>query len=442
MKSLNTYRNSYANDKILRFIIYFISLIWWLKTGILTGNDTVGYWGMTPFRSPGYPVFIKITTLFGLIHSHYPTLFIALVLQFIAIHKFVDFLKVRFDLAKFSIVAVTSVFILPDFILSIANADITECIAYPLFLTALHLLLKAAFDKNEKAAFSYFIVGALLILVRSQFLFLYGISILLIIYLLWFSKTKIISGLRLTGFFVLSIIIVPFCDRTYHLVANHSFSPTQFTGVQLIVPALFNMQPKDTLLFKDPTEKGLVDTVLKAYKNNELYNCKFNSGDAPENMVFRFSHLYILLQYRTTLHYLANIMAKRGMKPEDMSYWANIDNITTDIALKLIKAHPKEYITLYFNLFKSVMGYMLILGLFVLLFLYSIVALFVYGNNLSIFLFIACLLTILNSGLISILALPLSRYLFYTFYLLFAVGLMVITKSIEDGHKEKTKINQ
>ena len=427
------------NGNTPRWLLYLLTFLWWLKTGIIQSNDTAGYWNMAPFRSAGYPLFIKITTLFGLIHSHFPTLLIALVLQLVAIHKLVDFLKIHFNLGKFSVIAVTAIFILPDFILSIANGDMTECIAYPLFLIALRLLLKAAFDKDERAAVSYFAIGALLIMVRSQFFFIYGVSVLLIIYLVWYSKSRIKSVLSLAGLFVISIAIVPFADRTYHLVANHSFSPTQFTGLQLIVPALYNMQPKDTLLFKDPVEKGVIDTVLNGYKNNELYNCKLNSGEAAENMVFRFDHLYILLQFRTTRNYLANIMAKRGMKPKDMGYWADIDNITTDIALKLIKAHPKEYITLYFNLLKSGMGYMPILALFILVFLLSIVALFVYGNNLSIFLFISCLLMILNIGLVSVLEMSNARYLFYTSYLLFALGVMVIAKSIEVGQTKETK---
>ncbi len=441
MKKLLSEFFSLKNGNAPRLLLYLVTFLWWLKSGIIQSNDTPGYWNMMPFRSAGYPIFIKITTLFGLIHSHFPTLFIALVLQIIAINKLVDFLKIHFNLGKFSIIAVTAIFILPDFILSIANGDGTECIAYPLFLIALRFLLKGAFDRDEKAAVSYFAIGALLILVRSQFLFIYAVSFLLVIYLVWYSRSKIKSGLSLAGLFVISIIFVPLADRTYHLVANHSFSPTQFTGLQLIVPALYNMQPKDTLLFKDPIEKGVVDTVLNGYKNNELYNCKLNSGEASENTVFRFDHLYILLQFRTTRNYLANIMVKRGMKPKDMAYWADIDKVTTDIALKLIKAHPKEYMTLYFDLLKSGMGYMPMLALFILVFLLSIVALFVYGNNLSIFLFIGCLMMILNIGLVSVLEMSNPRYLFYTSYLLYAIGIMVITKYIEDGHTKEMKVS-
>src|SRR6185437_13394926 len=185
------------NGNWMRLLLYFLTFIWWLKTGVIQTNDTPGYWGMLPFRSAGYPIFIKITSLFGLIHSHYPTLFIGLVLQLIAIHILVDFLKVHFNLGRFSVVALTAIFILPDFILSVANGDMTEVIAYPLFLFGLRLLLKAAFEKDEKAAISYFTISVLLILARSQFFFLYIVSFLLVIYLIWYSKSKIKSALSL-----------------------------------------------------------------------------------------------------------------------------------------------------------------------------------------------------------------------------------------------------
>jgi len=74
--------NDNQKEKVLIWAIYLLTFIWWLYWGIVQYNDSEGYATMLATRTWGYPVFIKITTLFGLIHSHFLTLLVALILQF------------------------------------------------------------------------------------------------------------------------------------------------------------------------------------------------------------------------------------------------------------------------------------------------------------------------------------------------------------------------
>jgi len=439
MKNPTLQKNDHKKENVLIWLIYLLTFVWWLYWGVLEYNDSEGYASMSPSRTWGYPVFIKITTLFGLIHSHFPTLLLALILQFFVVSRFVDFLKQHFNLAKFSVAAMTVIFLLPNFTLFIANNDISECIAYPLFIAALHFLLKSAFEKNEKAAISYFLITALLISVRTQFMFLHLISLLLIVYLLWHSRSKLKSIIRLAGTFAIAILFIAFADRTYHLIMHQRFQPTQFTGQQLIVPALYNIQSGDTSLCKDQMERGLVDTTLTEWKRNPIYNCKFNSVEYSENMVFRYNHLYIIIESRLAYNYLANALSKKGLKPGTFDFSSAIDKITTPLAVKLIKAHRASYARLYFNLVKSALGDWTIMVAFFMLFFLAIIAFFIYGNKATIFLLIACLLMLFNVLLVCTLEQPLIRYMFYTYYLLFAVAFLGIGKLIESGNLAEFK---
>ena len=183
MNKSKTDLSPFNSEEILRWLLYLITFAWWIKLGVITSTDSISYDNMWAMRPMGYPVFIKFTSLFGLIQSHLPTLFIALLIQLLSIHKLVDFLKKHFDIKKPIVVLITAIFLLPNFTCLIANIDMSECLCYPLYLIVIHLLLKSFFEKSERTATLYLLTVVLLVLVRAQFLFFHLVSFFLILYL-------------------------------------------------------------------------------------------------------------------------------------------------------------------------------------------------------------------------------------------------------------------
>jgi len=429
--------NKFTMWQGLKWLLYLAAFGIWIKTGMTVEKDSQSYINMLPMVGPGYPIFIKITTLFGAIHSYFLTGLVALLIGFVIVHRFVDFLKNQFNLSQVSVIASSIILLLPYFQSHIANNILTESVAYPLFIWAMHLFLKSAFEKNKSQAIAYLFVTVLLLLVRSQFAFFHIISFILILYLTWFQANKIKFILPLLGIFVFTVLSVGLIERTYHLALHNRFMPSPFIGIQLETMPLYNIQDKDLALFPDTIQQGLVDTVLSSLKKSELYHINEKSKTS-EYEVFKYLHSYSLISWQTSVKYLSNILSHKNLHRKDMDYWIYIDQVTTKVAITLIKAHPKEYAWQYFADFKSAFGDWPFLIFFIIYFISGIIYFFKTGNKLSIFLVVSGLIMILNVTLICFFEFPIDRYLFYTQYLIMVVVFISIIKTLEANSQEIT----
>jgi len=436
--------SGFNSEKALRWLVYIFTFAWWLKWGVIPNSDSISYDNMWAMRTMGYPVFIKFTTLFGLIQSHFPTLLIALLMQLFAVHTLVNFLKLHFNLKTGVVILLTTIFLLPNFIYFIANTNMSECICYPLYLFAIYLLLRSLFEKSERVAFAFLFIVALLVLVRQQFLFCDIVSFFLILYLVRYSDHKLKSAIRLGIFFLISIFCTLIMDRTYHFIKHQGFEPTQATGMQLIVPATFIMQPGDSILFKDPIERGMFDTASIILKMDTIYNYKFRFLNSSENLLVKYTNIYNTLEWTGEVHYLCGIIYKKRPSYKNFDFglnlklssqnnvWLIVNKLTTPFALKLIKAHPMKYIVLYLGLVKAGLGDWLFVVFFFGIFIFSVTRFFKDGNNkMAILLSLACLFVVLNLLLICTLEAPWERYIFYTNYFLFAALTIPVAKWLE-----------
>jgi len=386
---------------------------------------------MDPLRTPGYPIFIKLTTLFGLIKGYRSTSFIALMFALFIIHRFCNFLRKEFNLSPFSIIISSLILLFPYLLVDLKNSILSETLAYPLFILTVQLFLKSLFDKSSKTAIQYFIVTAILLLVRPQFVYFYGVSILLIIYLAWYSKNKVKSSLLLIGVFVLCSAGGNLLDKTYHLVLHKHFETPSFFGVQFEVMPLFNLHDNDVNLFSNPLERGMVDTVLGYEKTNVLYNFRNQKHHASDRDLFVYEHVYNDLTWRTSENYFLNVVGKQGLKPNDPSFWDYLNSVTSHIAFVLIKAHPKEYATMYLMLLNSSFGFSSGFFPFLLLFFFSIWLFFKTGNKQSILILSGCILLALNNILICFFEPLVGRYTMYCYYLFPVIILIPLIKFME-----------
>lgn len=417
-----------------RLVLYLLTLVWVLISGTREDNDSAAYDVLAPFRSVGYPLYVKITTLFGLIHSHIPVVFVSIVLGIIAINLFVNLLKKHFTLSGWSVFTVTFFLISPYFIYFIANTNMSECIAYPLFIFSIYLLLRAIFEKNKWIAIRYFFVLALLLMVRNQFNFFSLFSFLLILYLLWYSEQKMKTAFLLIGMWVLSILLTAVSDRMYHYVVHQKFVVTPWTNGQLITAMFYSTTLKDTALFEGAYQKGMIDTVVNRLKRDEIYNVKFNSIEYSENTAFKFSKLYVSIQ-RWTVGYGKDYFAKQGYKTSGrdcMGFWLQFDKLTTDMAYKLIKTHPYNYAKMFFVNFKASFGGLLYMMFYLLLFFISCLLVLRTGNKESITMMIILAINILNTCVVSAVVIPEERYYYYNDILLFSFFSIAVIKFIEE----------
>jgi hypothetical protein len=425
-----------------KWFLYVITFLLWLKGGISTDGDAITYINMDPHRSAGYPLFIKLTSLFGLVHSYRLTALIALAFGLFVIFRFVDFLKGQFKLSSISVFVTSFIFMLPYLVSRLANSILTETLAYPLFLLAVHMLLKSAFEKSKRSAIIYLIVVSLLVLVRSQFIFFNIISLLIILYLTWYSQNKIKYALPLLGVFLITILSGNLVDRTYHLALHKHFAVAPFIGVQLETMPLYNLKDNDLNLFTDTLKRGLIDTVLSCEKASDIYNIGKNKVKSSEYESFKFMHSYNPISWQFAEKYIEHASHKKGLDRKSMDFWIYLDHVTTQIAFRLIKAHPKEYAWIYLVNFKSGFGDWQLLLPFIMLFLFSIISFFKTGNKISILFLTVCVLMLSNITLICIFEPSLDRYTFYTTYLMLAIIFIPVFKSLEKVSENETQKGQ
>ena len=424
------------------WLVYVFILIQWLITGIDTSGDATTYIHMDPLRTPGYPIFVKITTLFGLIHGFRSTSFVALILGLYIIHRFCNFLKKEFNLSSFWIIMSSLVLLYPYLFLDLKNCILTETLAYPLFILTVQLLLKSLFDKRSKTAILYFVATALLLFVRPQFVYFYGISILLIIYLAWYSKNKAKSSFLLIGVFVLCAAGENLLEKTYHLVLHKHFEVPSFFGIQFEVLPLYNLHDKDVDLFSNPLERGMVDTVLSYEKKNVLYNFRSQKHHASEWETFIYEHIYNDLTWRTSEKYFLNVVGKQGLKNDNLAFWDYLNSVTTHIGIVLIKAHPKEYALIYLMLLNSSFGFSAGFFPFLLLFFFSVWLFFKTGNKSSLLILAGCIILALNNILICFFEPLVGRYTMYCYYLFPVIIFIPLMKFMEGTILSRSDVPQ
>ena len=221
--------------------------------------------------------------------------------------------------------------------------------------------------------------------------------------------------------------------------------------MQLIVPAIFNMQPSDSALFKGRIEHGMFDTALSVLKRDSICNYKFRWLDPSENLVLKYKNIYDRLEWDVEVHYLCGIIYKKHLSYKNVNFgtdlklssenniWHIINKLTTPFASKLIKKHPIRYLKLYFSLAKSSFGDWSFIVFYFGIFTLSIVNFFY--NKMAILISMACLLFGLNILLVCAVGIPWGRYMFYTNYFLFAALSIAAAKSLENGLFSPSKEN-
>jgi hypothetical protein len=419
---------------IVSLLLYSIMSFVIFKRGLILSPDSEGYLNPLIIRSPIYPLLIKFCKLLAGINFGSLLLIIQIILGLGSVFAFSLFLFKQFSLDKW-IILLLSLFLFVPYIVSmqIGNTVLTEPLAYPLFLFTIKYLFEAFREKTLRNFIISFCFATVLILTRSQFLFLYPLIALLISYLLLFTSInkKVLMKISVTFIgFIIGFFII---EMTYHAIADGKFVRTPFTGIQLSTNAIYISSVKDSTIFSDKQEKEIFISIIKATENKNLTLSSFASK-SDLNYMSHYDTAYNEICWRTMFPILRD-----NLKYDSSSeMYLEIDKITLSISKKLIVHNWKPFLNLYFKNIYTGMGGLIVITWTILTF-FCLLILFFNGNRSVelIFLLTIYISHFFNLALVSLVEPVMKRYSFYTEVLLFVIFTSILLSLLQNVKAQK-----
>ncbi len=279
---------------VLSFILLLLTLKLFaaiLNEGPMIANDTLSYVNCSAFRPFFYPLVLKLNALINGDNNYSNLVLFQNFLGFAAAEftarKFMHF----FDLNRIQKWALFIVLLAPYYISfhNVGNLILTEAIAYPLFLMAIYFLFEGIINKKTRSLIYFTLLLSLLIFVRRQFLFLYPVYSLLLLYLFRYERRCFRVGL-LVVIFILCGIATNLVERTWQYTHNGHFTTIPFTGLQIVVAPLYVSKDSDSMYFKDDLQKSIFLKVRDVMHQQKL--CLDDQKNATLSTEVYFQYLY------------------------------------------------------------------------------------------------------------------------------------------------------
>ena len=389
-------------------------------------EDSAGYISGEGFRSPLYPLLVTIFGFFGN-YREWALIAFQLVTGYFAIgwfaKKFSSAVRLPphgFDV--FIILCATPYF---GIVIKTGNAILTEGIAYPLFLITMGFLFNCLAEKRLRSAALFFLMTALLVLARKQFLFLFVIGLPLL-YFLRLNGVAWVGIARLAGFLALLIPATFAVEGINGYVRHGSMIPVSYTGKQLLVGALFVADSHDTSAISNLNERRYFENLISIASTSNM-TLETLANVQKQRTTNTFQHF--VANYINLINIIDDTFSEsyRSVYHTEAERVTMLDKTTKDLAIILIKRHTIKYGSVYvLNLIYGFGGhgigdgyglrgiYFFMLQLFLLIFVISASRdrpETIRIRNVVLFLSLVHWGNILE---VSILEVALDRYTFYT----------------------------
>lgn len=429
-------------------VLYTAGAALLFKRGLIICADSMGYLNYFSSQSPVYPLVIRICRLIA--GSGYQTVLLSVQIVFglTGITVFSVFLYRHFSLNKWLVLLFSLILFEPYFFaLRIGNNMATESLAYPLFLITLKYLLEGLKYKNPgKIVWSFFFTS-LLVLTRIQFVFLYPLQIIIILYLLFFTTTNKRLIFKLGMIFIAFVLGNYLFEKGYNYINGGTIDKAA-SGLQLATKLIYISTLQDSTLFSDKLEKGIFIDIIK---DAEKYKLTRSSGtDATYlNQIMSYHPTHRIIMYNMQLH----------LKPEkspdslfttklynykyfqDSELMVRMGKVSNSMAMKLLIHHWKLFARLYIKSILQTLDYpigsvrKIIIGI-------GLLIMFIIGkrsDELTVLL-VVVICHLLNLCLVATVEVFVTRYFFYTEILVFVIFISVLFSYLGKGAHETSPL--
>ncbi len=368
--------------------------------------DTTQYVGMSPFRSPGYPLFLHLDTLlFG--QGHYYAAFLFQLAAGVTASIFAG--KTLRDLTNqsdwvgylFSVI-----FLIPYFFgdYKFANRLLSEGICYPLYLFGFSNFLVGLIKQQLKPLYIFLGTLFLMVLTRPQMMFLYPILFIATVYICSFFKITLRRKIIFSIVALCTVLIINIADRGYHYYLHGHFAKEPTFGFSLLVAPLYFAEESDTKYISDRVNRQIFLQSLEMAKNTNANIKQFRYSRAS-NPYYHFAGSFNPIIWKSVYP----TFLKNGI-----SNWFEINKHSLEIAIPLLKQHWKQYLQLCFFAFKQKLGGYYGLLFYGLVLICSFISHIKNRNTLSLILFFITLTAFANYSSVALVEVILRRYSSYT----------------------------
>ena len=411
--------NNYISKKHYNYILYSLFLLVFiivLKRPIERFPDSEGYLSMSIIRSPIYPIFLYLLKVIFNNFFEVATIFFQILFNIFSIYYCVRSLKSIIKIDSIWYLLLTVILLFPCvYNLNISNRFLSESISYSLYLLVISNFIVAFLKEKNKFILYSFPLLIVLILTRSQFLFLVPIGILII---LWTSLKN--NKLKKNSWLLISFICIPIItaitDKTYHSIVHDHFVSTPWTGLHLITPAFFVADNKDSKIFADPLEKEFFTKVFGQLEKDKLNLNTLDLSKIDETSFYIQNYSKIANQ--TIYAYGKNILNKNLSENEK---FIALNKITKKMTPPLILNNWKLWIKLYIKNFLSAFNNAKYALLVFIILIFGFIKLWKKPSNEIKFIFLGSLFLISNVLIIAIGMHTVKRFTFYNDWVIFLI---------------------
>lgn len=418
-----------ATALIIFSITLHVPIFFYLfKTGYILLPDSKSYINNSIVRTPLYPIFLDLFEfLFG---SYYllPVVYFQILASFLASYILSNTLRKYLGFGRYLYLFIYLTLLFPIYSpFHIANQILTESLAYISLIITINYLVVYIFGKKIKYLIYFLVFSVITSAIRPQFIFLYGISFVVILYHIY--KTKNIK--QSTILFIILFIIIflsSIFERTYNYIHHGFFIKIPFTGIQFITPQLYLTDKEDLKLFQNYSEdnRKFLEKVYSDIEEKKI-NYKHNK---TQNL---FSHAYFLhfhdvyneISWSVVVENYAMIKGKGGRLTSKQ--FIELDDLTISVGLKLLTKNYLRFLKLYIsNILAGIGGFISFFLLCILTLVFFI--LFVRTKDELYFLFfIIHILGFANSMFVALVEPVMNRYSFYTDILQIVFGIIFLS---------------
>ncbi|GLB52965.1 hypothetical protein NBRC110019_20050 [Neptunitalea chrysea] len=425
--------NRFVADKsfhLWAFLVFIVVGAVSLSKPMQLAPDSSGYINMEIIRSPTYPMFLQLLqSLFGKGYLT-ATLILQNLINFWAVYYLVRSLRKTIPMNGIWYALLLVILLVPCvYTVNIVNMVLSGALAYPLYLVVVGLYIKAFI--KERITYLLYAMPWLfvLILTRSQFLFLVVAGFLLGLFTIYNSKNYR-KGMLVLGLFLLLPILTSQADKLYHKVVHGAYVNTPWTGIHLLTPAMFVANSSNADAFDDSVERAFFKKMIARLEAKKLTLNTLELGNNETDITFYVDNYTQIANH--TLYDEGKELLGANLT-EDEKYM-QLDALTKDMVPTLVLLNFKKWAAI--NLKNFIYGFdsaRYALVFFILLIFSGIKLSTGTANEVVKFIFLGVLLTFLNVGLVATGIHTIRRFMFYNDWVLYAMLFMLLDRFIKQG---------
>ena len=410
-------------NKTISNTIYALLSIFVLSKGALYFRDSYGFLEMNFHQSVGYNSVLKIITAIFNDNFEIPLVFIQLLMLILASQHIINTIKSIFN-PNYVWLLLFQIIILSPALYShfVANAVLSEGLAYPLFLFFVSLLLRAFIMEIKKYYYFALFVLFFLILVRGQFIAMTLVVLILVgvdVFRSRFNK----ENLTLIVVVVLLPFVSELVEKSFNKIVYNHFKSTPFDNVSIITAAYFVSDADDYSIFENEEEQQFFKNVYRVLDSLNLTKEKVKF-DYRMYEVFHRNYSYICnysIHDKGMLYYEA-----KGLNKNEQLLAVN--EISGRMLFPLIKDNFKPWLKLYIDNLKNAFGSFKQLLLYLVLLIASCILLIKKKNIILQFIFATMLMVFANKMIIPIAVHSIKRYMFYTDWIIITIFILLLNE--------------